>query len=102
MDANAYFTLLCNLMKANPPAAVDAPELAKFAKIGIVPGKDFDASKLKADFVKRVPGAAFDRIMLQFKVNKRRSRRRRTVGLTPTATGVYSHRLPHESADHGN
>jgi hypothetical protein len=70
MDAVAYFTLLCALMKNNPPATADAPELAKFAKIGIVPGKDFDASKLKADFRKRVPEVAFDRIMLQFKVNK--------------------------------
>jgi hypothetical protein len=70
MDAVAYFTLLCELMKANPPAAADAPHIAKFAKIGIVPGKDFDATKLKADFVKRVPEIGFDRIMLQFKVNK--------------------------------
>jgi hypothetical protein len=70
MDAAAYFTLLCKLMKDNPPAAADAPQLAKFAKLGIVPGQDFDASKLKADFVKRVPEVAFDRIMLQFKINK--------------------------------
>ena len=70
MDAAAYFTLLAQLMKANPPAAADAPELAKFAKIGLVPGQDFDASKLNADFVKRIPEIAFDRIMLQFKVNK--------------------------------
>ena len=55
MDAVAYFTLLAQLMKDNPPAAADAPELAKFAKIGLVPGKDFDASKLDADFVKRIP-----------------------------------------------
>ncbi len=58
MDAVAYFTLLCKLMKDNPPAAADAPQLAKFAKIGIVPGQDFDASKLKADFVKRIPEVA--------------------------------------------
>jgi hypothetical protein len=70
MDAVAYFTLLCKLMKENPPAAVDAPQLAKFASIGIVPGQDFDATKLKADFVKRVPEVGFDRIMLQFKINK--------------------------------
>jgi hypothetical protein len=57
-------------MKHNPPVAADAPELAKFARIGIVPGQDFDASKLKADFLKRVPEVAFDRIMLQFKINK--------------------------------
>jgi hypothetical protein len=70
MDATAYFTLLCKLMKDNPPTAADAPQLAKFARIGIVPGQDFDPSKLKADFLKRVPEVAFDRIMLQFKINK--------------------------------
>jgi hypothetical protein len=70
MDAVAYFTLLCKLMKDNPPAAADAPQFAKFASIGIVPGQDFDATKLKVDFVKRVPEVGFDRIMLQFKINK--------------------------------
>jgi hypothetical protein len=70
MDAVAYFTLLAQLMKSNPPAVADAPALARFAKIGLVPGKDFDASKLNADFAKRIPEIAFDRIMLQFKINK--------------------------------
>jgi len=70
LDTVAYFTLLADLMKRNPPASADAPELAKFAKIGLVAGKDFDASKLKSDFAKRIPQVAFDRIMLQFKVNK--------------------------------
>jgi len=70
MDAAAYFSLLAQLMKRNPPAAADAAELAKFAKIGLVPGKDFDASKLDAVFAKRIPQVAFDRIMIQFKVNK--------------------------------
>jgi hypothetical protein len=70
MDAVAYFTLLAQLMKTNPPSAADAPALAKFAKIGLVPGQDFDASKLHADFVKRIPDIANDRIMIQFKINK--------------------------------
>jgi hypothetical protein len=70
MDAVSYFTLLCELMKSNPPAAADAPHLARFSGIGIVPGQSFDASKLKADFVKRVPEVGFDRTMLQFKINK--------------------------------
>ena len=69
MDAKEYFTLLAQLMKTNPPAAEDAPALAKFAKIGLVPGQDFDASKLNADFVKRIPQVANDRIMVQFKIN---------------------------------
>jgi hypothetical protein len=70
MDAKEYFTLLAQLMRANPPVAADAPALARFAKIGLVPGKDFDASKLRADFAKRIPEVAFDRIMAQFKINK--------------------------------
>src|SRR5262245_49699095 len=70
LTAVEYFTLLAKLMKTNPPAAKDAPALAKFAKIGLVPGEDFDASKLKASFSKRIPEVGFDRIMLQFKVNK--------------------------------
>ncbi len=70
MSAVDFFTLLCQLMKDNPPVAADAPHIAKFAKIGIVPGQDFDSSKLKADFLKRIPEAAVDRIMIQFKINK--------------------------------
>src|SRR5215831_9919861 len=70
MDAKSYFTLLAELMKTNPPAAADAPELAKFARIGLVAGKDFDATKLDADFAKRIPQASVDRILLQTKVNK--------------------------------
>jgi hypothetical protein len=70
LDAVTFFTMLCELMKTNPPAAADAPHVEEFAKIGIVPGKDFDTSNLKGDFVKRVPEIAVDRIMIQFKVNK--------------------------------
>lgn len=70
MDAVEYFTLLAELMKTNPPSAADAPALAKFARIGLVPGQDFDASKLRADFAKRIPEIANDRIMIQFKINK--------------------------------
>ncbi len=87
MDAVAYFTLLCKLMKDNPPAAADAPQLAKFSSIGIVPGQDFDATKLKADFVKRVPEVGFDRIMLQFKINK--DVRDENGWAYTTKTGIY-------------
>lgn len=69
MDAREYFTLLAQLMKSNPPSPADAPALARFARIGLVPGRDFDASKLNADFVGRIPQVAFDRIMLQYKIN---------------------------------
>ena len=70
LDAKAYFTLLAELMKTNPPSAEDAPALANFARIGLVPGMDFDAGKLDADFAVRIPEVAFDRIMLQFKINE--------------------------------
>jgi hypothetical protein len=46
MDGAAYFKLFAQLLKTNPPSAEDAPMVAKLAKIGIVPGQDFDASKL--------------------------------------------------------
>ena len=87
MDTQAYFNLLTQLMKTNPPTAADLPEVARFAKIGLVPGKDFDASKLNADFVKRIPEVAFDRIMLQFKVNKE-VKEINGFGFT-TKTGIY-------------
>lgn len=70
MDAREYFTLLAQLMKTNPPPAADAPALAKFARIGLVAGQDFDAGKLNTELAKRIPPLAFDRIMLQFKINK--------------------------------
>jgi hypothetical protein len=42
-----YFDLMAKLMGgAAPPAAADAPILARMAKIGIVPGQPFDMTKL--------------------------------------------------------
>src|SRR5215472_5292339 len=87
MDAKEYFSLLAQLMKTNPPSAADAPALNRFAKIGVVPGKDFDASKLNADFVKHIPQFAFDRIMLQFKIN--RNVRHINGWNYTTKTGIY-------------
>jgi hypothetical protein len=87
MDAKEYFTLLCDLMKANPPSAADAKELAKFEQIGIVAGKDFDASKFDPDFVKRVPQVSFDRILAQLKLNK--AVENYNGWLYTTKTGLY-------------
>ncbi|MGE3739271.1 MAG: DUF1254 domain-containing protein [Geminicoccaceae bacterium] len=69
LDAVAYFKLLGELMRTNPPSAADTPALERFATIGLVPGQAFDPGKLDADFARRIPGTAFDRIMLQFKIN---------------------------------
>jgi hypothetical protein len=46
MSAADFFKLLSALLKSNPPPAADAPALAQLAKIGIVPGQDFDVAKL--------------------------------------------------------
>ena len=66
MSGVDYFKLLAELLKTNPPAAADAPMLPKLAEIGIVPGKDFDASAADPAALNRVPKVSFDRIMLQF------------------------------------
>jgi hypothetical protein len=70
MGIDEYFTYLARLMKTNPPAAEDAPMVAKMAKIGLVPGQDFDGSKLAAfdkEATKAVPKAAQLKIMDYFK-----------------------------------
>ncbi len=70
LDTTAYFNLLTSLMKDNPPAAADAPILAKMARLGIVPGKPFDPSKLDptvAKALKDVPKLGFEKIMAHFK-----------------------------------
>jgi hypothetical protein len=46
LEAAAYFKRFAELLKANPPSAEDAPAVAKLAKLGIVPGQDFDIAKL--------------------------------------------------------
>ena len=43
-----YFSYLAKLWKTNPPAAQDAPMVARMAKIGLIPRQDFDPSKLSA------------------------------------------------------
>ena len=70
LDGNAYFKLFAELLKTNPPTADDAPMVATLAKIGIVPGQDFDASKLEPAAAKGVAGApkpAQEKIMGHFK-----------------------------------
>ena len=70
LDVAAYFQLLAALMKDNPPAAADAPMVAKLAKIGFVPGEDFDIRKLDPAVVKgleEAPKAAQESIVAHFK-----------------------------------
>ena len=70
MDAGRYFKLLAMLMKDNPPAPEDAPMVEKMAKLGLVPGQDFDISKLDPAMAKglqNVPKVAQDKIMAELK-----------------------------------
>jgi len=66
MDAAAYFKLLATLLKDNPPTSADGPMVAQMAKIGLVPGKDWDISMLDptiAAGVATAPKAALAKIM---------------------------------------
>jgi hypothetical protein len=65
LDGATYFKLFADLLKTNPPTADDAPMVAKLATLGIVPGQDFDPSKLSpavADGIAKAPKPAQDKI----------------------------------------
>ncbi|MFO0844220.1 MAG: DUF1254 domain-containing protein [Gemmataceae bacterium] len=88
LDAAAYFALLARLMADNPPAKADAPMVERMAKVGIVPGQPFDASKLDpavARGLAKAPKSAQEKITAQFKTGG-------TIEngwLYSTKTGVY-------------
>jgi hypothetical protein len=70
LPAVEYFALLANLMKDNPPAGDDSPTVEKLARIGVLAGQPFDASKLDPAVAKAVaaaPKAAQERIMAHYK-----------------------------------
>jgi hypothetical protein len=88
MDMASYFVVMAEALKKNPPAPADAPMVERIAKIGIVPGQDFDASKLPAGLgvaLKAAPKLARAKIMAHV----------RDVGaiengwIVPTRTGKY-------------
>lgn len=69
MSVYEYFSYLAKLMKTNPPAAADAALVAKMAKIGIVPGQEFDSSKLDAfdkEAIRAIPKTAQVKIYKRF------------------------------------
>jgi hypothetical protein len=87
LDTSAYFNYLAKLMKDHPPAAADAPMLAKMARIGLVPGQKFDRSKLgllDEELVKAVPKFAMVKILEFF-------RRMKPINgwVVTTKTGIY-------------
>jgi hypothetical protein len=46
LPLDEFFSYLAELLKTNPPKPEDAPIVERMAEIGIVPGQDFDRSKL--------------------------------------------------------
>lgn len=70
LDAIAYFKLMAALMKDNPPSKEDAPMVARLAKIGLAPGKDFDTTSLDPAAIRALasaPKAALETIKAEFK-----------------------------------
>jgi len=70
LDIDTYFSRLADLMKTNPPTANDAPIVTRMAKIGLVPGQDFDPSKLgiiNREAIKIVPKLALLEMGLMLK-----------------------------------
>ncbi len=46
LNLKDYFTYLAELLKKNPPRPEDKELIKRISEIGIIPGQDFDASKL--------------------------------------------------------
>lgn len=70
LEIYAYFNQLAKLLKANPPKMQDADMLARMARIGLVPGQDFDGSKLGSldqEAIKAVPKLALAKMAVFLK-----------------------------------
>src|SRR5580704_16158377 len=49
MEPGAFFAAFARAMKANPPHSADAPMVRDLPRLSIIPGEDFDASKLSSE-----------------------------------------------------
>jgi len=70
LSAAEFFKLFAELWKTNPPASEDAPIVSRMARIGLVPGQDFDIAKLDpatAHALEGVPRTAQGKIMAHFR-----------------------------------
>jgi len=73
LDITDYLAYLARLMKTNPPTKADAPMVAKMARIGLVPGQDFDPTKLNfidREIIRVVPKLALLEMGLHLKRQK--------------------------------
>jgi hypothetical protein len=60
MSAKAYFELFAKLLKDNPPHELDWNMVEHLTQIGIIPGEEFDFSKLSAETQKTLERAVGD------------------------------------------
>jgi hypothetical protein len=58
MDAKTFFSRVAMLLPTNPPAKEDAAMVDRMKKLGIVPGQQFDTSKLNAASVQGIEEGA--------------------------------------------
>jgi hypothetical protein len=73
LEIDEYFKVLAQLLKTNPPKAQDAEIVARMARIGIVPGQDFDGTKLGSldrEAIKAVPKLALAKMAVYLKEQK--------------------------------
>jgi len=66
MSGEQFFQIMAALLKENPPAAADAPMLAKLRTIGIVPGQEFDIKRVDpivAQALELAPRAGWEEIV---------------------------------------
>jgi hypothetical protein len=60
MSAKAYFELFAKVLKHNPPHELDWNMVEQLKQIGIIPGEEFDFSKLPAEMQKTLERAVGD------------------------------------------
>jgi hypothetical protein len=70
MPLEEFFSYLARLLKTNPPKPEDGPVMARMAKIGIVPGQEFDRSKLPVVGQKLDPKLALLEMVKTMKAKK--------------------------------
>jgi hypothetical protein len=88
LSTEAYFSLLAELIKANPPAVTDAQMVTKMTRLGIVAGHKFELAKFNPDLAQAlqgVPKVAFEQIMAHFK----KAGRFENGWIFTTKTGIY-------------
>lgn len=89
MDAGDFFNRLALLLKANPPAAADAPTIVKLAKLGIEPGEAFEIAKVDPEIAAGLRRAARDAMPLLKKALELTGRKENGWSTFPPNIGNY-------------